>query len=165
MTWHSHRVIIFGFLPKSPEMMAVAVAFSMVWLEPGVEPRPEDDRARERLAAFRGELYRCFTSRADALFELADAVLCAEGPVQTLAGLSLAPEHRRGHGALYDAVNCVRIDIRRLRWSLAGLPLRRAADGRLMLAADVTTGCGPVRRPARTGCSATFMAVGRGRRR
>jgi len=49
-----------------------------------------------RLAAFRGELYRCFTARADALFELADAVLCADGPVQTLAGLSLAPEHRRG---------------------------------------------------------------------
>jgi hypothetical protein len=72
MTWHSHRVIIFGFLPKSPEMLAVAVAFSMAWLGAGVEPRPEDDRARERLAAFRGELYRCFTARADALFELAD---------------------------------------------------------------------------------------------
>ena len=106
MTWHSHRVIIFGFLPKSPEMMAVAVAFSMAWLGAGVEPRPEDDRARDRLAAFRGELYRCFTARADALFELADAVLCADGPVRALAGLSLAPEHRRGHGALYDAVNC-----------------------------------------------------------
>jgi DDE superfamily endonuclease len=138
MTWHSHRVIIFGFLPKSPEMLAVAVAFSMAWLGAGVEPRPEDDRARERLAAFRGELYRCFTARADALFELADAVLCADGPVRALAGLSLAPEHRRGHGALYDAVNCGRIDIRRLRWSLAGLPLPRAADGRLMLAADVS---------------------------
>jgi hypothetical protein len=44
-------------------------------------------------------------ARADELCELADAVLCADGPVQTLAGLSLAPEHRRGHGALYDAVN------------------------------------------------------------
>jgi hypothetical protein len=32
--------------------------------------------------------------------ELADAVLCADGPVRTLAGLSLAAEHRRGHGAL-----------------------------------------------------------------
>ena len=32
-------------------------------------------------------------------------VLCAEGPVKTLVGLSLAPEHRRGHGALYDAVD------------------------------------------------------------
>src|SRR5438477_7293400 len=47
--------------------------------------------------------------RADALFELAEAVLCAGGPVRTLAGLSLAPEHQRGHGALYDAVNCGRV--------------------------------------------------------
>jgi hypothetical protein len=38
-------------------------------------------------------------------------VLCADGPVKTLAGLSLAPEHRRGHGALYDAVSHGRIDI------------------------------------------------------
>jgi hypothetical protein len=65
-------------------------------------------------------------------------VLCADGPVRTLAGLSLAPEHRRGHGALYDAVNHGRIDIRRLRRSLAGLPMPRAADGRLILAADVS---------------------------
>ena len=53
-------------------------------------------------------------------------------------GLSLAPEHRRGHGALYDAVNHGRIEIARLRRSLAGLPLPRAADGRLMLAVDVS---------------------------
>jgi len=50
--------------------------------------------ALERLGAFRGELYRCLTKRADALFELADAMLCADGPVRTLAGISLAPEHR-----------------------------------------------------------------------
>jgi hypothetical protein len=131
-------MIIFGFLPKSPAMMAVAVAFSMAWQESGVEPQPEDDRARERLAAFRGELYRCFTARVDELFELADAVLCADGPVRTLAGLSLAPEHRRGHGALYDAVNHGGISIGRLRRCLAGLPLPRAADGRLVLAADVS---------------------------
>ena len=55
-----------------------------------------------------------------------------------LAGLSLAPGHRRGHGALYDAVNYGRIEIARLRRSLAGLPLPRAADGRLMLAVDVS---------------------------
>ena len=71
-------------------------------------------------------------------FELADAVLCAGGPVRALAGLSLAPEHRRGHGALYDAVNSGRIEITRLRRCLAGLPLPRAADGRLMLAVDVS---------------------------
>ena len=87
---------------------------------------------------FRLDFHACLTARADELFELADAVLCADGPVRTLAGLSLAPEHRRGHGALYDAVNHGRIGIGRLRRSLAGLPLPRAADGRLVLAADVS---------------------------
>jgi hypothetical protein len=58
--------------------------------------------------------------------------------VQTLAGLSLAPEHRRGHGALYDGADHGRIEIGRLRRALAGLPLPRAADGRLMLAVDVS---------------------------
>jgi hypothetical protein len=114
------------------------VAFSMAWLEAGVEPQPEEDRARDRLAAFRGELYCCFTARADALFEVCDAVLCAEGPVRTLAGLSLAPGHRRGHGALYDAVDHGRAEIGRLRRAVAGLPLPRAADGRLVLAVDVS---------------------------
>ena len=31
-----------------------------------------------RLAAFRTELHACFTRRADALFELGDALLCAQ---------------------------------------------------------------------------------------
>jgi hypothetical protein len=65
-------------------------------------------------------------------------VLCADGPVRDLAGLSLTAEHRRGHGALYDAVCHGRADIGRLRRALAGLPLPRAADGRLVLAADVS---------------------------
>ena len=90
------------------------------------------------LSRFRLDFHGCLTARGDELFELADAVLCADGPVRTLAGLSLVPEHRRGHGALYDAVNHGRIDVARLRRSLAGLPLPRAADGRLMLAADVS---------------------------
>jgi DDE superfamily endonuclease len=90
------------------------------------------------LSRFRLDFHACLTARADELSELADAVLCGDGPVRTLAGLSLAPEHRRGHGALYDAVNHGRIGIGRLRRSLAGLPLPRAADGRLVLAADVS---------------------------
>lgn len=36
------------------------------------------------LADFRREFYRCLTARADALFELGDAVLRAEGPVTSL---------------------------------------------------------------------------------
>ena len=90
------------------------------------------------LSRFRRDFHGCLITRGDELFELADALLCAEGPVKTLVGLSLAPEHRRGHGALYDAVNAGRIDIGRLRRSVAGLPLPRAADGRLMLAVDVS---------------------------
>ena len=90
------------------------------------------------LSRLRREFHACLTARADEMFELADAVLCADGPVRTLAALSLAPGHRRGHGALYDAVNCGRIDIGRLRRALAGLPLPRATDGRLMLAVDVS---------------------------
>jgi hypothetical protein len=131
-------MMIFGFLRQNVKTKAVAVAFSIAWLGARVEPQLEEARAQERLAAFRAELYRCFTARRDELFELADAVLCADGPVRTLAGLSLAPEHRRGHGALYDAVNHGQISIGRLRRSLAGLPLPRAADGRLMLAVDVS---------------------------
>src|SRR5215470_8977036 len=90
------------------------------------------------LSRLRLDFHDCLAARRDELSELADAVLCADGPVHTLAGLSLAPEHRRGHGALYDAVNHGEIAIGRLRRSLAGLPLPRAADGRLMLAADVS---------------------------
>ena len=101
-----------------------------------------DHAARARplavLSRFRADFHACLTARADELWELADAVLCADGPVRNLAALSLAPEHRRGHGALHDAVNQGRIDIARLRRCLAGMPLPRAADGRLMLAVDVS---------------------------
>ena len=98
------------------------------------------DRAEaiDALAGFREQLYRCMTRRADALFELTDALLCTDGPVRTLVGLSLAPEHRRGHGAMYDALNHGRIDIESLRRQLAALPLPPAADGRLVLAVDVS---------------------------
>ena len=126
---YGHRTMIFGFLRQNLKTKAVAVAYSMAWRRAGIESRDRDvpgdgaAGAPERLAAFRSELYWCFTRRADALFELADAVLCAGGPVRTLAGLSLVPEHRRGHGGLYDAVNAGRMEVARLRWSLAVLPL------------------------------------------
>jgi DDE superfamily endonuclease len=58
------------------------------------------------LAAFRQDFYQCLTARADALFEITDAVLCTDGPVRSLVDLSLAAEHCRGHGALYDGLNC-----------------------------------------------------------
>jgi hypothetical protein len=90
------------------------------------------------LSRFRTDFYACLTARVDTLFELTDAVLCTEGPVRTLVGLSLAPEHRRGHGAMYDALNKGHIEVQRLRTLLAGLPLPRWAGGRLVLAVDVS---------------------------
>jgi hypothetical protein len=90
------------------------------------------------LAGFRGEFYRCLTRRGDALFGLADAVLCEDRRVTDLARLSLVPEFGRGHGALYDGLNAGRADTGRLRRAVAGLPLPAWPDGRVRLAADVT---------------------------
>ncbi len=98
-----------------------------------------DTRARRGdLARFRQEFYTSLTLRADALFELTDAVLCADGPVRSLVELTLVAEHRRGHGAMYDALNQGGVEPERIRRSLACLPLPRATDGRLVLAVDVS---------------------------
>jgi hypothetical protein len=71
-----------------------------------------------RLGGFRRELHACFTRRADALFELGDALLCAQS-VPSLPHLSLEPVHRRGWGSAYAALACGRIDADRLRDLLA----------------------------------------------
>jgi hypothetical protein len=97
-----------------------------------------DVEALAVLSRFRADFRSCLAARGDELFELADAVLCADGPVRTLAGLSLAAGHRRGHGALYDAVGHGQIVIGRLRRALAGLPLPAWPDGRIKLAVDVS---------------------------
>ena len=134
-----HRVIIFGFSPQNLKDEAVAVASSMAGR--GAEADSRDgaaDQALDRLAAFRGELYHCLGRRRDVLFELADAVLCKTGRVHMLADLSLEPECRRGHGAVYDAISCGWVEIARLRRALASLPLPRWGDGRIRLGVDVS---------------------------
>jgi hypothetical protein len=87
---------------------------------------------------FREIFYDCLTARGDALFERADALLCADGPVSSPVDLTLVAEHRRGHGAMYDALNCGNVNASRLRRLLAALPQPQAADGRLVLAVDVS---------------------------
>src|SRR3954451_4021891 len=99
--------------------------------------------------------------RRDELFELTDALLRCEGPVSSLVGLCLPPEHRRGHGALYDAVNHGEVDAERLRGVLAGLPLPRMCGGRIVMAVDAFRGCARTPRPVPSGCSATSRAAGR----
>ena len=78
------------------------------------------------------------TARADALFELTDAVPCGDQPVTSLVQLSLSPVFRRGHGALYDGLVAGGIDTTGLKDVLAtGLP---ACDngGPLVFAGDVS---------------------------
>jgi hypothetical protein len=96
-----------------------------------------EDQARaeaiERLSQFRRSFYQSLERRADALFELAEAVLCADGPVSSLVALSLCPEFRRGHGGLYDALAAGRIAAEPLQDALIatlpqGTPLLFAVD-------------------------------------
>lgn len=90
------------------------------------------------LARFRHGFYESLYVREDALFELTDALLCTQGPVRTLVELSLAAEHRRGHGGMYAALNIGDLEPKRLRRVLAGLPMPRASDRRITLAVDVS---------------------------
>jgi DDE superfamily endonuclease len=133
-----HRVIIFGFLPQNVKTEAVAVAFSMAWVESRACADEESGQRWRRLAGFRDEFYQCLTRRAGALFGLADAVLCEDRPVRDLARLSLVPESGRGHGGLYDGLNAGRAEIGRLRRAVAGLALPAWPDGRIRLAVDVS---------------------------
>jgi len=76
----------------------------------GIAPQPPDPaqvagamarhQASGTVREFRAGLYGCLAARPDALFELCDAILCADHAVKSLVQLSLAPEFRRGHGAL-----------------------------------------------------------------
>ncbi len=88
------------------------------------------------LREFRQRLHGCLTARADALLELADAVLCSDRPVRSLVQLSLEPEFRRGHGALYDALSAGRVDDERLFSLLTEVlpPLVDGPEGRAWIA-------------------------------
>jgi hypothetical protein len=85
------------------------------------------------LSHFRVQFYDCLYKRADALFELTAAVLCADSPVTSPAELTLTAEHRCGHGAMYDAVNHGWLEPRRPRRLLAATPLPRARPGSIWL--------------------------------
>ena len=142
------------------------MTLSIACPEGTVQDGGDQDRTLGVLAAFRGEVYRCLGRRRDALFELADAVLCRPGRVQMLAELSLEPECRRGHSAVYDAINAGEVQIGAAAPgaggpAVAGLAGRADPAGRRceQLAAART------RPPARSGCSATAMGGGRATRR
>jgi hypothetical protein len=88
------------------------------------------------LRAFRTDLHGCFPRRADALFELGDALLTA-GLVASLPHLSLQATYRRGWGSLYDALAEGALDMT----ALQGLLTRHTAgDGPAVSAVDLSIG-------------------------
>ncbi|MEU4222597.1 NF041680 family putative transposase [Actinoplanes sp. NPDC026623] len=80
-------------------------------------PQPVDGEQGE-LHRFRGEVYDCFTGRADALFDLLDGI-CTPVTVGGVAHVSLAVGARRGHGAGYAALSVGGVDAGMLRDVLA----------------------------------------------
>ncbi len=100
--------------------------------------------ALDSLRAFRADTYACFRYRADALFELMDALLTT-GPTLSPAHLSLAPAHRRNWGSTYAALAHGRMTRRALRDLLARHPL---TDGQPIYAVDVSGGRAATPRPA-----------------
>jgi hypothetical protein len=82
----------------------------------------EPSDALHTLATFRHSFYACLLRRADALFELTDALLAADS-VPSPVHLSLQASHRRGWGSLYAALWRGRIDAETLRELLARHPL------------------------------------------
>jgi hypothetical protein len=87
--------------------------------------RAMDSSVLDAFRAFRSSLYDCLYRRADALFELTDALLTAE-TVPSPVHLSLQPSHRRGWGSLYNALSRGRIDSEAIRALLAHHPLAEA---------------------------------------
>lgn len=85
---------------------------------------PPTGNGRERghplagLGETRHRLHGCFERRADALFDLVDAILTA-GIVPSPAHLSLVATHRRGWASLYAALRHGRVDEEALRELLA----------------------------------------------
>jgi hypothetical protein len=112
---------------KHPKREETAVRLTLPCPGAGLPVLPGNP-ALGALREFRERLLGCLTARADALFELADAVACAGRPVTSLVQLSLEPEFRRGHGALYDALACGRVDDERL-FSLLTKTLTPLVDG------------------------------------
>lgn len=91
------------------------------------------------LYAFRSAVYTDFSKRADALFELTDAIITG-GPQPSPVHLSLQSQHRRGWGSLYAALSHGRIETEHLRTLLSQYPLTplNDADSRPVYAVDVS---------------------------
>src|ERR1039458_6494674 len=86
----------------APALQGAGATRRMPWQEQSCQKAGGDGLAR--LVRFRQEMLWCLWRRPDALFELADSVLTAAGPVVSLPYLSLEPGFRRGHGMVYQSL-------------------------------------------------------------
>jgi hypothetical protein len=111
------------------------------------------------LSAFRAELRACLSRRGDALFELADAMLCTSGPVRSPVELSLEPEFNRQHSSVYDALRHGRVAVARLRRALVGRTAAARQGEPLMFAIDTT----PLARPDARFADQRTMVMVRGK--
>lgn len=90
---------------------------------------------RDALVGFRQAFYGCLSAWKDALFELCDAILCAQGPVGSIPSLSLESEFTRSHGSLYKALAGGGVDQDALRGLLVAA---RPVDWPLIFAVDAS---------------------------
>src|SRR2546430_763942 len=88
------------------------------------------------MVAFREGWYSCLERREDALFELTDALLCADRPVSSFPHLSLEPEFQRGWGSEYAALAKGRMDMEAIRDLLVA---HRPSEWPLVFAVDAST--------------------------
>jgi hypothetical protein len=93
--------------------------------------------ALDALLAFRAAVYAAFGRRADALFELLDA-LASAGAVASPIHLSLEPAHRRGWGSFYAALNEGAVPADAVEAVLVRYPLAEAAAGPLLYGVDTS---------------------------
>jgi DDE superfamily endonuclease len=121
---------------KNKVTKETTVAAPLRVLPSGLADYPHRLAVLAGLQGFRAELHACCTHRADALVDLADALLSTQGPVASLPQPSLEPAHRRGWGSLYAALARGRIQAERLRDLLARHPF---VGGQPIYAVDVTT--------------------------
>jgi len=99
----------------------------------------EPSDALHTLGTFRRSFYECLHRRADALFELTDALLTAEAAaVPSPVYLSLEAPHRRGWGSLYAALDRGQIDAEALRGLLVRHPLAGSGTTTPIYAVDVS---------------------------
>jgi hypothetical protein len=97
----------------------------------------EPSHSLDVLRTFRDSLYECFERRADALFELTDAILTA-GVLPSPVHLSLQASHRRGWGSLYAALSRGRIEEEAVRKLVVNHPLLQERTTVPVYAVDVS---------------------------